>query len=87
MHYEEPEVDELDLADADIDHEVAAEIEAEANIDDAVEAALISDLEDNTFTCAECRNNFALDESFVFGQLWVCGDCIGMLEQTEKETV
>jgi hypothetical protein len=84
MHYEEPEVDELDPADADIDHEVAAEIEAEANIDDDAEAALISHLEENTFTCEECRNDFMIEDSRRFGFKWVCSDCCLTLDEDEE---
>jgi hypothetical protein len=84
MHYEEPEVDELDPADADIDHEVAAEIEAEANLEADAEAALISDLEDNTFNCAECNNNFSIEDSTIFGYRWICTDCLPMVEHLER---
>lgn len=84
MHYEEPEVDELDLADADIDHEVAAEIEAEANIEDAAEAALIAHLEENTFNCDECNNNFGIEDSRRFGFRLVCSDCCLILDEEEE---
>ena len=81
MHYEEPEENELDPADADVDHEIAAEIEAEANHDINAEEALISHLEENTFTCAECRNNFEIEDSCHYGPLLVCNDCHRMMTQ------
>ena len=84
MDYEEPEIDELDLDDADIDHEVAAEIEAEANIEDDAEDALIAHLEENTFTCDECNNSFMIEDSRRFGFRLVCSDCCLTLDEDDE---
>jgi len=85
MHYEEPEENELDPADADIDHEVAAEIEAEVNQDINAEEALIARMEENTFICAECRNRFEIEDSRHYGMLLVCDDCHRMMTQQIDE--
>jgi hypothetical protein len=81
MHYEEPETEELD---AELEQELVVEDAAEANFEAAAEAALISDLEDNTFNCAECNNNFPIEDSTIFGYRWICTDCLPMVEHLER---
>lgn len=83
MHYEEPEENELDPAD--VDHGIETEIDAEINHDKNAEEAIIAHLEENTFTCGECHNNFEIDDSCYYGLLLVCNDCHRMMTRQVDE--
>lgn len=66
--------DETDTLNAELDR--IAQEDAEA------ESLLIATLIDNSFTCAECGNQFEIEDSYIWrGVIRICKDCADMLEQ------